>query len=230
MNLAKIIELRNTSTHFITEDYEMVYVPLLQSCVLNFVEKMNELHHVDMTEIIPENFITLTTKIKSFEENTIRSKYSKQISEHLINANKNIYELIDQHNSKFAIRLEHHYYNTKNRAEATELYHIAKDADEPVRIIKEFKNPNDTHKYIQKTCILEIRKLLAKNNIILKLNGECVEFKSSHFQMFVKYYSLKDKVQYLFYPYRTAHIIHLLAKNDRFYILRNKERPGEYSR
>ncbi len=160
----------------------------------------------------------------------IRSKYSKQISEHLINANKNIYELIDQHNSKFAIRLEHHYYNTKNRAEATELYHIAKDADEPVRIIKEFKNPNDTHKYIQKTCILEIRKLLAKNNIILKLNGECVEFKSSHFQMFVKYYSLKDKVQYLFYPYRTAHIIHLLAKNDRFYILRNKERPGEYSR
>ena len=28
MNLEKIIELRNTSTHFITEEYEMVYVPL----------------------------------------------------------------------------------------------------------------------------------------------------------------------------------------------------------
>ena len=30
LNLEKIIELRNTSTHFITEDYEMVYVPLFQ--------------------------------------------------------------------------------------------------------------------------------------------------------------------------------------------------------
>ena len=36
-NLMKIIELRNTSTHFITEEYEMVYVPLFQACVLNFV-------------------------------------------------------------------------------------------------------------------------------------------------------------------------------------------------
>lgn len=32
-NLEKIIELRNTSTHFITEEYEAVYVPLLQACV-----------------------------------------------------------------------------------------------------------------------------------------------------------------------------------------------------
>lgn len=29
-NLSKIIELRNTSTHFITEEYEMVYIPLFQ--------------------------------------------------------------------------------------------------------------------------------------------------------------------------------------------------------
>lgn len=39
-NLMKIIELRNTSTHFITEEYEMVYIPLFQACILNFVEKM----------------------------------------------------------------------------------------------------------------------------------------------------------------------------------------------
>lgn len=38
INLEKIIELRNTSTHFITEEYEMVYVPLFQSCVINFTK------------------------------------------------------------------------------------------------------------------------------------------------------------------------------------------------
>lgn len=46
LNLLKIIELRNTSTHFITEEYEMMYVPLVQSCVFNFIEKMNELHGI----------------------------------------------------------------------------------------------------------------------------------------------------------------------------------------
>ena len=30
LNLEKIIELRNTSTHFITEEYEMIYIPLFQ--------------------------------------------------------------------------------------------------------------------------------------------------------------------------------------------------------
>ncbi|MEG0190891.1 MAG: DUF3644 domain-containing protein, partial [Lachnospiraceae bacterium] len=48
-NLEKIIELRNTSTHFITEEYEMVYVPLFQSCILNFNEKMMAFHGIDMT-------------------------------------------------------------------------------------------------------------------------------------------------------------------------------------
>ena len=36
LNLERIIELRNTSTHFITEDYEAAYAPLFQACVLNF--------------------------------------------------------------------------------------------------------------------------------------------------------------------------------------------------
>ena len=39
-NLEKILELRNTSTHFITEEYEMVYIPLFQACVFNFIENM----------------------------------------------------------------------------------------------------------------------------------------------------------------------------------------------
>ena len=38
-NLEKVIELRNTSTHLFTEEYEAVYIPLLQACVFNFVDK-----------------------------------------------------------------------------------------------------------------------------------------------------------------------------------------------
>ncbi|RDF99917.1 DUF3644 domain-containing protein, partial [Lactiplantibacillus plantarum] len=44
INLERIIELRNTSTHFITEDYERIYAPLFQSCVMNFINEMEEFH------------------------------------------------------------------------------------------------------------------------------------------------------------------------------------------
>ena len=44
-NLEKVIELRNTSTHFITEEYEALYVPLLQACVFNFVDKMKDIRN-----------------------------------------------------------------------------------------------------------------------------------------------------------------------------------------
>lgn len=37
-NIEHIIDLRNTSTHFITEEYEMIYIPLFQACVFNFIE------------------------------------------------------------------------------------------------------------------------------------------------------------------------------------------------
>lgn len=35
LNLEKIIELRDTSTHFITEDYETIYAPFFQANVFH---------------------------------------------------------------------------------------------------------------------------------------------------------------------------------------------------
>ena len=73
-NLEKIIELRNTSTHFITEEYEMVYIPLFQACVLNFSEKIEVFHNIDMTSIIPQNFLTLSVSMK--RNNSKISRYN----------------------------------------------------------------------------------------------------------------------------------------------------------
>ena len=160
-NLEKVIELRNTSTHFITEEYEALYVPLLQACVFNFVDKMKEFHNIDMTEVIPENFITLSVRLRSLDETEIRGKYTEQVAEKLIMAQKQLDPMIDENNSSFAIRIEHLHYNTKKREEATELYYIDKEAEEGVRIIHDVKNPNDTHKYNAKFCIKEINKRTA---------------------------------------------------------------------
>ena len=139
-NLEKVIELRNTSTHFITEEYEAVYIPLLQACVFNFVDKMMEFHNVDMTQIIPENFITLSVRLKALDETEIRGKYDQQVAERLLTMNSSLSPMVEENNSAFAIRIEHLHYATKKREEATEFYHIEKEAKEGVRLIKEVKD------------------------------------------------------------------------------------------
>ena len=41
---------------------------------------MQEFHDIDMTEIIPQNFITLAVSMKSLNESEIRAKYPKEIA------------------------------------------------------------------------------------------------------------------------------------------------------
>ncbi|SFL28931.1 Protein of unknown function [Lachnospiraceae bacterium KH1T2] len=197
-NLEKVIELRNTSTHFITEEYEAVYIPLLQACVFNFVDKMTEFHNVDMTKIIPENFITLSVRLKSLNETEIRGKYTEQVAEKIISINNTIEPMIEENNSTFAIRVEHYHYATKKKEEATEFYHIDKDATEGVRIIKELKDPNDTHKYSMKACLKELNKRIARDGIQLLYNGETVELNQYHFKLFNSYFKIKENEKFCY--------------------------------
>lgn len=63
LNLSKIIDLRNISTHFITQDYELKYAPLFQACVLNYIQEIMRFHDVDITKYIPQNFLTISATI-----------------------------------------------------------------------------------------------------------------------------------------------------------------------
>ena len=159
-NLLRIMELRNTSTHFIVEEYEMVYIPLFQACVFNFTEKMMEYHGVDMAEIIPQNFLTLSISMKSLDASEIRAKYPGQIADRLVSTMADINEDINHNNSSFAIRVDHYHYITKDINKATDVVHISSKAETGVQIIKELKDPNDTFKYSAKKLAKEVNTRL----------------------------------------------------------------------
>lgn len=198
LNLEKIIELRNTSTHFITQEYEMVYVPLFQSCVLNFNEKMAAFHNIDMTAIIPQNFLTLSVSMKALDESEIIAKYPEEIATKLLDIKNKVDELTYNNNAKFAIHIEHHHFITKKKETATSIVGIDNSADAKVKIIKELKDPNNTHKYTAKSCISIIREHLLKEGIILIYNGNEVKFTSFHFQNFIKHFGLKDNTKFCY--------------------------------
>ena len=192
LNLEKIITLRNTSTHFITEEYEMVYVPLFQSCILNFNEKMMAFHSIDMTTIIPQNFLTLSVSMKALDESEIVAKYPEEIAKKLLDTKNDLEDISSTNNEKFSIKIEHLHYITKNKNEATSFVKVDNTSDTSVKIIKELKDPNNTHKYTSKSCIATIQSQLTKENINIKYNGNLVKFNSFHFTNFCKYYDLKN--------------------------------------
>lgn len=236
LNLEKIVELRNTSTHFIVEEYEMVYISLFQACIFNFIEKMDKFHSINVAELIPSNFINLTINISNFDEDTIRAKYPKEISDNLLK-NKNIIEKLNiENNQIFSIKIEHNYFFTKNKDKASTTVCIDNTSSNGVRIVKEVKNVNETHKYRATAFIEEINKRLKKLNIELKIN-------QYHFQNLVKYYKLKEQDKFCFkheasgiftYSQQAVDFIFNEIKKDhnnilqnvKNYITKNKLTPG----
>ena len=190
-NLAKIIELRNTSTHFVTEEYEMIYIPLFQACILNFVEKMQEFHGVDMTEVIPQNFLTLAVSMKALDENVIRAKYPEEIANKMISTDAQLRPMIEENNQGFAIKIEHLHFITKDKNQATSFVHVDKNAEAGVKIIKELKDPNNTHKYTMKTALKEINRRLLSEGIELEVNQYI-------FGLFTKVYGVKENEKFCY--------------------------------
>ena len=224
-NLSKIIELRNTSTHFVTEEYEMIYIPLFQACVLNFVEKMQEYHQIDMTEVIPQNFLTLAVSMKALDENVIRAKYPEEIAKKMLTTNQHLNPMIEENNQAFAIKIEHLHYISKDKSQATSFVYIDKDAEVGVKIIKELKDPNNTHKYTMKNAIKEINRRLQNMGIEFTMNQYI-------FDLFNKKYGLKENEKYCYvhrqyaqpsYTY-SMHAIELITEE----IAKNVENIVEY--
>lgn len=164
--MEKIIELRNISTHFVTTDYEMIYAPLFQSCVMNYSNKILEMFNFDITTIMPSNFLTLSINLHPFDIKEIKAKYSSAIATKLLKTNNEISQLKEENKSPaFSVSITHEYYITKNPKKANGVFSIAKDSENSVKILKVLKDPNNTHKYKAKGCIREINKRIKKDGI-----------------------------------------------------------------
>lgn len=112
LNLSKIIDLRNISTHFITQDYELKYAPLFQACVLNYIQEIMRFHDVDITKYIPQNFLTISATIDPLTNEQIKIKYPSEIAEKFIQKANEIDVLIEEYDSeKFAINIRQNLYN-----------------------------------------------------------------------------------------------------------------------
>ncbi|AVM42854.1 DUF3644 domain-containing protein [Fastidiosipila sanguinis] len=196
LNLEKIVELRNTSTHFITEDYEVKYVGLFQACVLNYSNELQNFHNENILEYIPQNFLTITPHFKALNNEEIKIKYPVEIAEKLIERSNSIDVLSDEINSdKFSIQVNQNLYITRDRSNADFTLRITKDSEKGVAIVKDLKDPSDTHKYSYSNVITAVQERMKKKN--LKIDYE-KGFNTYVFQLFIDFYNIKSEPKYTY--------------------------------
>lgn len=196
LNLEKIIELRNISTHYITEDYEVKYVPLFQACVLNFVNELQRFHDVDITHFIAQNFLTISARYEPLTNEEIRLKYSPEIAERLIRQSNEIDVLSSTYDSdKFAINIRQNLYITKKKSEADFSVSIDSSSDTKVAVVKDLKDPSDTHKYSYNSVIAAVQEKLKKKNIKLDYKSGFNQFVLN---LVIEFYDIKQNKKYAY--------------------------------
>lgn len=202
-NLIQIIELRNTSTHFITEDYEHIYAPLFQASVSNYISKMQEFHQKDITEQIAQNFLTLSVRIDQLNQEEIKAKYSPKMAERLLTEQAKIESEISTSNSEYAVPVETRFYITKRRQEADLLVKLDNKAETSVSILREIKDPNAIYPLTTKDVIKIVNRRLKTKGILLTktVNGEQQKrpFTTNDLQLFNKFYDIKKDERYCYH-------------------------------
>ena len=80
---------------------------------------------------------------------------------------------------------------TKDKSKATSFVHIDKEAEAGVKIVKELKDPNNTHKFTMKNAIKEINRRLQSEGINFEINQYI-------FNLFNKVYGIKENEKYCY--------------------------------
>ena len=201
INLEKIIELRNTSTHFITEEYEYIYIPLFISCVDNFCTQIKRFHNEDMVNYIPANFLTLPIGIETSNTVEIKGKYTNEMADKLIQTQTEIDRLKNDINSdSFAVQINHRFYLEKDKNKADFTYSIDKAASEKVKIITKELDPANKYVLTSKKIIKKICKEIKNNNIefnYISTTGDN-SFNMHTFQKIINFYNLKTNKLYCY--------------------------------
>lgn len=152
---------------------------------------------------------TIRYRVEGYEPLTneqIRMKYSPEVAEKFIQQANEIDVLSSTYASdKFAINIRQNLYITKKKDEADFKVSIENGSDNKVAIVKELKDPADTHKYTFNTVVTAIREKMAKNNIRIDYEKG---FNKYVLKLVMDFYDVKSEPKFAYK--------HEFGKNERY--------------
>lgn len=202
INLERVVDLRNTSTHFVTEDYETVYAPLFQATVFNYCEQIHRFHDIDITKYIAQNFLTLSVNIQELTHEEIKGRYTPEIAEKLINKKIDIeYEMSQSNSNALFIPVRHEFVITKDKKSSKLLIAIDKNSESSARIIKEYGNPNDKYHLSFNNVIDAVNKQIISLGLSLNYTTSKGENKFNSFtlNLMIQFFNIKHDSKYSYH-------------------------------
>lgn len=192
LNMEVVGEFRNTGSHFVTDEYELSYGPILQECVKFYEEKLRELHGIEISGRIPENYLALSVRRGDVDYDVIKARYPREVVEKMLELGSSIVaSRSDGTGIGYATELR----LTKKKGEGIPV-RIASDADAAVSILHSLTDPINKYIYRTKKGIDFIRRKLKKEGIVLKVKGEPKAFNDFHFRVFVDFCNMKGDDAY----------------------------------
>ena len=132
-NLTIIEKLRNKSTHFITPEYDEIYISVFQANVVYYVEHLKKYFSIDLSSKFPSNFLTIAANPKPISDIKVLSKIDKATFNAFLKERKNIMAL-EGHDGvgvSFEVRLK----SVKKNEDLT--FRIDPNADLSAQVIKQ---------------------------------------------------------------------------------------------
>lgn len=196
-NLERVIDLRNTSTHFVVEEFEGIYAPLLQACVENYDDKARDLLDIEISDLIPENYLVLSVRRSTVDMEECRARYGSEVVNKMISLRSDILSSDDlENNRRYACSYVTELRVTK-RKDADLTVRINKEEGEPVALIKQLVKPEDRYPFRTAQVVERVNSRLMKDGIELSV-GEAKKpkFTKSDFQLFIQVYGMKGNERY----------------------------------
>lgn len=196
-NLDRVIDLRNTGTHFIVDEYEGIYAPILQACVENYDAKARELMGIEISDRIPENYLVLSVRRSTIDMDECRARYSSEVLNKMITARSEVLSGADTDgNRRYACTYVTDLRITKKK-DADMTVRIDKSAEASVSLVTRLIDPKDKYPYRTKAVVALVNEKLSRSNVKIMVGGETKQsFTANDFQLFIKLYDMKSDSRY----------------------------------
>ena len=177
-NLEDVIELRNTSTHFIIEDYNKIYVHSFQSCAYNYYNFLEKYFKSNISQIDLDFILLITPKNNNSYLNL--SNFDNTIINKFIEVKNNIAEkTMNNKSENYSVNINYMFTIGNQKI----------NIDPNSKNVVSIPNFNDLYPLRQKEVCIEINKQL-------KEMGITKNFRQYELSEINKYYKLKDNLNY----------------------------------
>ncbi|MGX7077326.1 DUF3644 domain-containing protein [Globicatella sanguinis] len=200
-NLEELIQLRNTSTHFITQDDEIMYAPFFQSNVLSYSEQIHRFHEIKIVDYIPQNFLTLSININQLSDEEVYRKYSAETARNFITRRNHLEELKQSSSSNdLYIPMKVEFYQTKKVENADITFAVDNKSNDKMGIIKVEIDPKNKYTLTRKNVVDGVNKQIKAKDLLFNYTtgkGENI-FNDHTLTLMDSYYDLSNKYAYTF--------------------------------